>query len=126
MKHIAKEPHQIMECVAEYLKVGDMEGVISMFHPECKICFPRDEPAKEGHRGAREVFVDFVPMRPILTGKVTNEMINGDIAVIQADWRFEDNDGNLIAEGQSTEVVRKLENGGWGYYIDCPNGVPVL
>ncbi|WP_302849965.1 hypothetical protein [Paraglaciecola mesophila] len=35
-------------------------------------------------------------------------------------------DGNILAEGESTEVAKKLENGGWGYLIDCPNGVPVL
>ncbi|MEO1138141.1 MAG: hypothetical protein AAFW87_01685 [Pseudomonadota bacterium] len=30
----------------------------------------------------------------------------------------------LIAEGQSTEVAKMIESGGWGYLIDCPNGPP--
>ena len=35
-------------------------------------------------------------------------------------------DGTVIAEGRSMEVAKKLENGGWGYLIDCPNGPPAV
>jgi len=123
---IANHPHEIANCVAEFLKLGDLEGIVSMFHPECQIHFPPGEPPKQGLDGVREVFKDFVIMRPILLSKVAREAINGDIAIIQANWRFEDDEGQLIAEGSSTEVARRLSNGGWGYFIDCPMGVPEL
>ena len=35
-------------------------------------------------------------------------------------------DGTVIAGGQSTEVAKKLNHGGWVYLIDCPNGPPDL
>lgn len=122
---IAAKPSDIATCVAGYLKDGDLDGVVSMFHPDCKIFFPVGEAPSLGLEGARAVFKDFVPMRPVLESTVTSETINGDIALLQADWCFKDSEGNVIAQGQSTEVAKKLANGGWGYFIDCPDGPPV-
>lgn len=122
----AEKPRDIATCVAGYLLAGDLEGVVSMFHPECQIFFPADAPPSVGLDGARAVFKDFVPMKPVLKSRVTNEVINGDTALLQAEWSLEDADGNVIAQGQSTEVAKKLANGGWGYYIDCPTGAPAL
>lgn len=121
---IAKKPSDIATCVAGFLQKGDLEGVVSMFHPECQIHFPPGETPSLGLDGARAVFKDFVPMRPVLKSTVTSEVISGDTALLKADWAFEDADGNVIAQGQSTEVAKKLANGGWGYLIDCPNGPP--
>lgn len=95
-----------------------------MFHPDCQIFFPPDEAPALGLEGARAVFKDFVPMHPTLESTVTSETINGDTALLQANWCFKDADGNVIAEGHSTEVAKKLANGGWGYFIDCPLGPP--
>jgi len=36
-RNIAERPHQIVERVAEFIKQGDLEGVVAMFHPDCKI-----------------------------------------------------------------------------------------
>jgi ketosteroid isomerase-like protein len=124
--NIAHQPNQIAERVAAFLKEGNLEGVVSMFHPECSIYFPLDEAPKVGHTGVREVFADFVEARPTLVSTVTHESTNGSIAVLQAKWRLEESDGVLIAEGFSTEVAKKLANGGWGYFIDCPIGLPQL
>ncbi len=123
---IAKEAHQVADVIARFLKSGDLDGIVSMFHPDCKVYFPPDEAPKQGHDGVREVFKDFVEMKPILISTVTAAAVNGDTGLLKAEWRFEAMDGSLIAEGQSTEVVKQLDNGGWGYFIDCPMGPPAL
>ncbi|WP_366871541.1 nuclear transport factor 2 family protein [uncultured Ruegeria sp.] len=125
-KQIADRPRDIATCVAAYLKTGDLEGVLSMFHPECQIHFLPGEPPALGLDGARKIFQEFVPLRPILKSNISSELINGDTALLLADWVFEDAEGNILTQGSSTEVARRLENGGWGYYIDCPNGPPKL
>ncbi len=89
-------------------------------------CDEAIEPPKIGLDGAREAFADFIEMRPTLISNVISEVIVEDTALLQANWRFEDSEGNLVAEGNSTEVAKKLANGGWGYYIDCPIGLPEL
>ncbi|MDW3182741.1 nuclear transport factor 2 family protein [Roseobacter sp.] len=123
-RKIAERPHQIVERVAEFIKDGDMDGVVSMFHPDCRVAMDPDGAPMEGHAGVREIFKDFVANRVNLKGTVSGEMINGDTAILQGEWTVEDRDGNTLGGGVSTEVVRQLENGGWTYFIDCPTSVP--
>lgn len=120
----ADSPREVSERVSEYLKEGNLDAIITMFHPDCKIYFPPDEPLHEGHAGVRDVFTPFLEIRPTLISQITGEVVIGDIALLQAEWRIEDNDGNVLGAGNSTEVVKRLENGGWGYFIDCPLGPP--
>ena len=122
----AEYPRQIADCVAGFLKDGDLEGVVSMFHPECRIFFPPNEPPKIGKEGAREIFAEFIEMRPTLISTITSEVIVGDTALLHAVWRFEDANGTIIAEGNSIEVAKRQPDGGWRYYIDCPLGAPQI
>ena len=120
----AKYPHQIADIVGELLKEGDLDGIVKMFHPECEICISLEEPALKGQEGAREVFKDFSEMRATLINEVTGEKIVGDTALLQGKWSMEDNEGNLLGGGVSSEVAKRLEDGSWVYFIDCPIGAP--
>ena len=51
-------------------------------------------------------------------------MINGDFAILQGSWDIKDDDGNVLGGGTSTEVARRMNNGAWVYFIDCPIAVP--
>ena len=123
---IARQPREIADCVGAFLRNGDMDGIASMFHPDCRIFFPPDQPPNIGIAGVRAVFAGFIETRPEIQSEVISEVIVGDIALIRANWRVVARDGATLAEGQSTEVAAKLENGGWGYLIDCPYGPPML
>lgn len=125
-KRIATRPREIADCVGAYLQEGDLDGIVSKFHPDCRIFFPPDRPPGEGLSGARNVFEDFLDLRPEIQSDVISEVIVGDIALLRADWRVVAPDGAVLAEGKSTEVAKKLDNGGWGYLIDCPFGPPPL
>jgi len=125
-KHIAQQPRDIAHCVSAYLQEGDLDGITSLFHPDCHIYFPPDQPPSIGILGAREAFKGFLDLKPEIKSEVFSEVIVGDIALLRANWQVVAPDGTVIAEGQSTEVAKKLDNGGWGYLIDCPNGPPEL
>jgi len=120
----AKLPREIAERVGEFLKEGNLEGIVTMFHPDCTICFPVDEPPKKGHNAVREIFAPFVEVRPTLISKIVGELVNGDTALLQAEWRFEGSGGSLLAAGRSTEVAKQNKDGSWVYFIDCPLGPP--
>lgn len=121
---IAKTPRDIAFCVSAYLQKGDLDGVTSLFHPDCHIFFPPNQPPHVGIAGARAAFVDFIDVRPEIKSEFLSEVIVGDIALLSAKWTAIAPDGTVIAEGVSTEVAKKLKNGGWGYLIDCPVGLP--
>ncbi|MGC3940376.1 YybH family protein [Roseobacter sp. EG26] len=125
-QHIAHRPRDIADCVSAYLQEGDLDGITSMFHPDCQIFFPPDQPPRQGIAGARAAFEGFMDVRPQIQSEVFSEVIVGDIALLRANWSVVAPDGTVMAEGQSTEVAKRLENGGWGYLIDCPNGPPII
>ncbi|MEW2915517.1 nuclear transport factor 2 family protein [Ruegeria sp. ANG10] len=124
-RKIAVRPHQIVERVAEFMANRDLEGVVSMFHPDVRIALDPDnaEPVV-GHDAVREIFAGPCEARAILKARVTGEMINGDMALLQGDWTMEGQDGTPMGGGTSTEVAKQLPNGGWTYFIDCPISVP--
>ncbi len=110
---IAHSPSDIANTVWVHLKNGDMEGIVSLFHPDCQIFFPPTEPPLIGHDGVRKAFAEMLAMRPTLESTITSEVIIGDTALLHANWVIKTPDGQVAAEGSSTEVARKLENGGW-------------
>lgn len=125
-KHIALQPREIARCVSAYLQEGDLEGITTLFHPDCQIFFPPDQPPSVGILGSRQAFEGFLDIKPEIKSDVFSEVIVGDIALLCANWSVIAPDGAVLAEGQSIEVAKKLNNGGWGYLIDCLNGPPAL
>lgn len=121
---IAAKPHQIVERVAEFMRLGDLEGIVTMFHPDCRIAMDPTQAPMEGHDAVRAIFEGFAKEKAILEGVVSGEMINGDVAILQGSWTVKDRDGATLGGGQSTEVATRLESGGWVYFIDCPIAVP--
>jgi ketosteroid isomerase-like protein len=124
--HIAKQPRDIAHCVSAYLQVGDLDGITTLFHPDCQIFFPPNEPPSIGINGARQAFQAFIEIKPQIKSEVISEIIVGDVALLSANWTVIAPDGSVFASGTSTEVAKKLDNGGWGYLIDCPTGAPLL
>lgn len=124
--HLAHRPRDIADCVSAYLQEGNLDGVVSLFHPDCQIFFPPDQPPRTGLAGVQEAFRDFIGIRPTIKSDLISEVIVGDIALTRANWSVIASDGSIIAQGQSTEVAKRLDNGGWGYLIDCPDGPPEL
>ncbi len=112
--------NQISECITE----GNMENVLDFFHPDYLMSFPPSEPVKSGLDTIRASFQPFIDVKAKLISTVTGELINGDIAVLQANWSIVDTNGNLMGEGSSTEVLKQRTDGSWQYFIDCPLGLP--
>ena len=123
-RKIAERPHQIVERVAEFLREGNLEGVVTMFHTRCKIAMDPTQPPVQGHEAVRAAFADFANNKVELLGSISGEMINGDTAILQGEWSIEDRSGMVLAGGVSTEVAKQLDHGGWVYFIDCPIRVP--
>ncbi|TDF38522.1 nuclear transport factor 2 family protein [Alteromonadaceae bacterium M269] len=123
---MAQRPRDIAHCVSAFLQKGDLDGVVSMFHPDCKIFFPPDQPPYEGKEGARQAFEPFLEVKPEIKSDVISEVIIGDTALLRARWQVVAPSGDVLSEGESTEVAKQLENGAWVYLIDCPMGPPEL
>ena len=88
--------------------------------------FPPTEPAKSGKAILQESFGAFIASKATLVSEITGEMINGDTALLQANWKVVDPSSNIITEGKSVEVAKQRPDGTWVYFIDCPYGLPSI
>jgi len=48
-KYIAHQPREIADCVSAYLQEGDLDGIASMFQPDCKIFSPPRSATQHRH-----------------------------------------------------------------------------
>lgn len=120
----AMRPRDVANEIAECIKEGNIDNIVDFFHPDYIMPFPPTEVPKSGLDTVRQVFTSFVESKAVLTSKVTGEIINGDVALLQAEWYIKDATGTIISEGKSTEVLKQQTDGSWVYYIDCPMGLP--
>lgn len=117
-------PRDVANLISECITEGNIENILDFFHPDYKMSFPPTEAPKSGLDTIRASFQPFIDSKAKLISKVTGELINGDIAVLQANWNIVDTEGNTMGEGSSTEVLKQREDGSWQYFIDCPLGLP--
>nr|WP_042295503.1 nuclear transport factor 2 family protein [Nonlabens ulvanivorans] len=121
----AMRPRDVANEISECISEGNMENVLDFFHPDYSMSFPPSEPLKSGLDTIRASFQPFIDVGAKLNSTVTGELINGDIAVVQANWNIIDGSGNMMGEGSSTEVLKQRADGSWQYFIDCPLGLPL-
>lgn len=119
-------PRDVANEIGACIKEGNIENIVDFFYPDYMMSFPPTEAPKSGLATVREVFTSFVESKSKLISKVTGEIINGDFALLQADWYIEDSTGAIISEGKSTEVLKQRADGSWVYFIDCPMGLPSI
>lgn len=122
----AMRPRDVANLISECIAEGNINNILDFFHPDYLMSFPPTELLKSGVDTIRACFQPFIDSKAELTSKVTGELINGDTAVLQANWSIVDRKGNTIGEGASTEVLKQRKDGSWQYFIDCPLGLPLL
>lgn len=66
----AMQPREIADCVGHFLKQGDLDGILTMFHPDCSLVFPRGAPPRTGLDAVREAFAPFISLRPTIVSNV--------------------------------------------------------
>ncbi len=126
IKRKALRPRDIANEISACINEGNLENILDFFHPEYTMSFPPTEPPKSGISVLRESFKTFIDSKATLISKVTGEIINNDIGLLQATWKILDSSGNIITEGKSVEVTKQNSDGTWVYLIDCPYGLPSI
>jgi ketosteroid isomerase-like protein len=57
-----------------------------------------------------------------MTSKNNFCVVQGDLALLRADWELVDDKGTIIVSGSSAELVRRQSDGRWLYVIDHAMG----
>ncbi len=97
----------------------DLEGIMSLY--ESNATFFDGENAIVGREAIRKVLAPLMNAPGIMETKVNFCGVNGDIAVLRADYQLH-HEGKLVFAGSALEVARRQPGGTWLYDIDHPAG----
>jgi uncharacterized protein (TIGR02246 family) len=120
---MATDPGDLDRLFAEYLNAGDLEGLMTLYEPGCRLV-RRDGSVAAGHDEIRVMLGRLVEMRPAFRTEAVKVVGTGhDLALVYSDWNMavKRPDGTLNEmSGKALEVVRRQQGGGWRIAIDDP------
>lgn len=119
------KPEDLDRIFSEALNAGDVERMLSLYEPGAKLIQRNGQVVRTGAAEIREALEQMVALKGKMEIDVVYSHQMGDIALLQARWRFKATrpDGTPIAaSAHSIEVARRQPDGRWLYIIDHPYG----
>jgi ketosteroid isomerase-like protein len=117
-------PAEVHELFSQYFSTGDINALVSLYEPTA-VMFPQPGIEVCGIPAIKETLLGFLAMKGnfnMTSGKVVSTT---DVAILFSDWNFDAiaPDGSSIRlTGQTSDVVRRQQDGNWLIIIDCPFG----
>src|SRR5262245_58097704 len=100
-----------------------------MYHPEATVVRVEqvhgEASVAHGSRAIREVMAGYIGLKPHMDVIVHHTTVNGDLALCRSQWRSTGTDGNgdpIEVDHHGMEVMRRVANGEWVFFIDHPWG----
>lgn len=95
---------------ATALAAGDIEGIVGLYAPDCRI-MPPNAPSAEGHEAVRAIFGGMVAAG--LTGdlETIEAMVSGDIGYKLGRYTLMAPDGSVVDKGKFSETWKKTAAG---------------
>ncbi len=117
------EPSQTNVTFAKIFNEGrNVDAWVSLHEPDA-ILFDGPTPAV-GHEAIRKALAGLVNVPGVIETKVNLVAVNGDIALVRADYRFR-HEGKITMTGSAIEVARRQPDGRWLFIIDHAAGASV-
>jgi ketosteroid isomerase-like protein len=125
----APSPELVDLWLARAFNTQDIEAAVAMYHPEASVV--RLEQVHGSHsvaRGAdtiRETMAGYIGLKPHMDVVVHHTTVSGDFALCRSQWRIagsDQNDKPIEVHHHGMEVMRRLPNGEWVFFIDHPWG----
>jgi ketosteroid isomerase-like protein len=121
----ASTPEEIYTLFTEYFSAADVDSLITLYEPGATLV-PQPGVVVSGHAAIREALGAFLALKGEFKLQAPAVFQAGDIALLFARWTLKGTDpsGNAVElAGQTSDVIRKQDNGAWLFVIDNPNGV---
>jgi enoyl-CoA hydratase len=116
------DPAQLGRLFAERASAGDLDGMLALYEDGATFIGP-DGASASGRDAIRGRLENLLAMKPDITPTSSQVVIGGDIALMSHGWRMTLGAGEgeqAGVDGESTEVARRQDGGGWLYAIDHP------
>jgi ketosteroid isomerase-like protein len=112
----AKSPEEICELFKQYMAVGDIESLLSIYDPEA-VFLNQGREFKRGQQELREVLAPLAAAGTKFDFNRKQVIQSGDIALMHTEWTVSSQEpGRTYA----IEVVRRQPDGTWRWLIGDP------
>jgi ketosteroid isomerase-like protein len=125
----APSPDLVDLWLARAFNAQDVEAAAAMYHPEARVVrvdqVHGTDAVAHGAAGIRETMAGYIGLKPHMDVVVHHATVSGDFALCRSQWRITgtDKDGKPIEiHHHGMEVMRRLPNGEWVFFIDHPWG----
>ena len=125
----APSPELVDLWLARAFNAHDVEAAAAMYHPEASVVrLEQVHGSTIVARGAddiRATMAGYIGLKPHMDVVVHHTTVSGDFALCRSQWRITgtDKDGKPIEiHHHAMEVMRRLPNGEWVFFIDHPWG----
>ncbi|HET7313638.1 alpha/beta fold hydrolase [Salinisphaera sp.] len=122
----AKQPEDVPAIFDSALNRGDLDAVMSLFHPEAIMRMQDGKTIAEGRDALRGAFAQLIPAQPEIRNGVRRVIASGDIALLLLEWTIRltpPGQDELVERGVATQVVERNADGIWQLRISNPLGI---
>jgi len=121
-------PIDVISRLMDAINSGDLETAAALYEPGAVMVVQPGKLAR-GSAQLREALAGFIALEPTLTSEAHEVIEAGDVAQCVSRWTLRGTDpaGNaLVLAGESSDILRRQEDGRWLIVLDNPWGDRVL
>lgn len=125
----APSPELVDLWLARAFNGHDVDAAAAMYHPEASVVrleqVHGSSNVARGSSGIREVMAGYVGLKPHMDVVVHHTTVSGEFALCRSQWRITGKDAagkDVDIHHHGMEVMRRLPNGEWVFFIDHPWG----
>lgn len=112
----AKSPEEICRLFQQYMAEGDIDPVLSVYHPEAVFLNQSGE-VKKGKEGLRKELAPFAAVKAIFEFNIKQVVQTGDIALMHTEWKISSPQQISV---YAIEVAHRQPDGTWRWLIGDP------
>jgi uncharacterized protein (TIGR02246 family) len=116
IKMAAKSPEDICRLFQQYMAIGDLDSLLSLYDPEAVFLNHSGE-IKKGKEELREVLAPLAAAKASFDFKIRQVIRSGDIALMHTDWKVS---APQQMSQYAIEVARRQPDGMWRWLIGDP------
>ena len=121
-------PTDTVRELVEAINRGELERALMTYEPGAVLLVQPDKIVR-GSDQLRQAVAGFIALKPILETEAQEVVEAGDVALYVGRWSLRGTDpaGQPVAmEGESSDILRRQEDGRWLIALDNPWGARIL
>jgi len=127
MTHMTN-PRETVDHLIRAINSGDLDAAVALYETGGVMVVQPGSLAR-GTAELRAALAGFIALKPVLESRAENVVEAGDVALYQSRWKLRGTDpaGQPVdLAGESTDVLRRQEDGRWLIALDNPWGARLL